>query len=112
MDTALINLMTILARLPEAEYLQLLHPNCLPATSPEITEEDDDAEEADEEISSAADDDDAITFNDLLILLRSGKAEEYQDNHTPRPEYRDLQQIVERAQTLILMNAINQSVCQ
>ncbi|MEN1933488.1 hypothetical protein P4909_17815 [Escherichia coli] len=55
----------------------MLHPNCLPATSPEITEEDDDAEEADEEISSAADDDDAITFNDLLILLRSGKAEEY-----------------------------------
>ncbi|WP_268578400.1 MZA anti-phage system associated sigma-70 family RNA polymerase sigma factor MzaA [Escherichia coli] len=101
MDTALINLMTILARLPEAKYLQLLRPNCLPATSPEITEEDDDAEEADEEISSAADDDDAITFNDLLILLRSGKAEEYQDNHIPRPEYRDLQQIVERAQTLI-----------
>ncbi|MCV5689231.1 RNA polymerase subunit sigma, partial [Escherichia coli] len=72
-----------LTRLPEAKYLQLLHPNCLPATSPEITEEDDDAEEADEEISSAADDDDAITFNDLLILLRSGKAEEYQDNHIP-----------------------------
>ncbi|WP_313123676.1 sigma-70 family RNA polymerase sigma factor [Pseudescherichia sp.] len=101
MDTALISLMTILAGLPEAEYLQLLHPNCLPATAPEITEEEDDAEEADEETSSAADEDDAISFNDLLFLLRSGKAEEYQDNHIPRPEYADLQQIVERAQTLI-----------
>jgi len=103
MDTALISLMTILAGLTEAEYLQLLHPNCLSATAPEITEEEDDAEEADEEISSAADDDDddAISFNDLLFLLRSGKAEEYQDNHIPRPEYADLQQIVERAQTLI-----------
>lgn len=101
MDTALINLMTILAGLPEAEYLQLLHPNRLPAPAPEISEEEDDAEDADEDISSAADDDDAISFNDLLILLRSGKAEEYQDNHIPRPEYADLQQIVERAQTLI-----------
>ncbi len=101
MDTALISLMTILAGLPEAEYLQLLHPNCLPATAPEITEEEDDAEEADEETSSAADEDDAISFNDLLFLLRSGKAEEYQDYHIPRPEYADLQQIVERAQTLI-----------
>lgn len=101
MDTALISLMTILAGLPEAEYLQLLHPNCLPATAPEITEEEDDAEEADEETSSAADEDDAISFNDLLFLLRSGKAEDYQDYHIPRPEYADLQQIVERAQTLI-----------
>ncbi|MDL4619694.1 MZA anti-phage system associated sigma-70 family RNA polymerase sigma factor MzaA [Citrobacter amalonaticus] len=101
MDTALINLMTILAGLPEAEYLQLLHPNRLPAPAPESSEEEDDAEDADEDISSAADDDDAISFNDLLILLRSGKAEEYQDNHIPRPEYADLQQIVERAQTLI-----------
>lgn len=101
MDTALINLMTILAGLPEAEYLQLLHPNRLPVPAPEISEEEDDAEDADEDISSAADDDDAISFNDLLILLRSGKAEEYQDNHIPRPEYADLQQIVERAQTLI-----------
>ncbi|HAT6801188.1 TPA: sigma-70 family RNA polymerase sigma factor [Citrobacter freundii] len=101
MDTALINLMTILAGLPEAEYLQLLHPNRLPVPAPEISEEEDDAEDADEDISSAADDDDAISFNELLILLRSGKAEEYQDNHIPRPEYADLQQIVERAQTLI-----------
>lgn len=101
MDTALINLMTILAGLPEAEYLQLLHPNRLPAPAPEISEEEDDAEDADEDISSAADDDDAISFNDLLILLRSGKAGEYQDNHIPRPEYADLQQIVDRAQTLI-----------
>lgn len=103
MDTALINLMTILAGLPEAEYLQLLHPYRLPPPAPEITEEDDDEEEADEEISSAADDDydDAISFNDLLFLLRSGKAEEYQDNHIPRPEYADLQQIVVRAQKLI-----------
>lgn len=102
-DTALINLMTILAGLPEAEYLQLLHPYRLPPPAPEITEEDDDEEEADEEISSAADDDydDAISFNDLLFLLRSGKAEEYQDNHIPRPEYADLQQIVVRAQKLI-----------
>lgn len=103
MDTALINLMTILAGLPEAEYLQLLHPYRLPPPAPEITEEEDDEEEADEEISSAADDDydDAISFNDLLFLLRSGKAEEYQDNHIPRPEYADLQKIVERAQKLI-----------
>ncbi len=103
MDTALINLMTILAGLPEAEYLQLLHPYRLPPPAPEITEEEDDEDEADEEISSAADDDydDAISFNDLLFLLRSGKAEEYQDNHIPRPEYADLQQIVERAQKLI-----------
>ncbi|MCR9028967.1 sigma-70 family RNA polymerase sigma factor [Citrobacter amalonaticus] len=101
MDTALINLMTILAGLPEAEYLQLLHPNRLPVPAPEISEEEDDAEDADEDISSAADDDDTISFNDLLILLRSGKAGEYQDNHIPRPEYADLQQIVERAQTLI-----------
>ena len=38
MDTALINLMTIPGEITsEAKYLQLLHPNCLPATSPEIT---------------------------------------------------------------------------
>lgn len=101
MDTALINLMKILAELPEAEYFQLLHPNRFPVPAPEISEEDDDAEEADEEMYSASDDEDAISFNDLLFLLRSGKAEEYQDNHIPRPEYVDLQLIVERARTLI-----------
>lgn len=102
MDTALINLMKILAGLPEAEYLQLLHPNHLPASTPEIFEEQDDAEEADEEMPTVSDDDDTISFSDLLFLLRSGKADEYQDNHIPRPEYADLQQLVERARTLIL----------
>lgn len=102
MDTALINLMKILAGLPEAEYLQLLHPNHLPASTPEIFEEQDDAEEADEEMLTVSDDDDTISFSDLLFLLRSGKADEYQDNHIPRPEYADLQQLVERARTLIL----------
>lgn len=101
MDTALINLITILVRLPEAEYLQLLHPNSLPASIPEVSEEEDDAEEADEDMLTASDDDDAISFNDLLFLLRSGKADEYQDSHIPRPGYADLQQIVERARTLI-----------
>ena len=102
MDTALINLMMILAELPEAEYLQLLYPNQLPAPVHEISEEDD-AEEADEEMSSASEDEDedSISFNDLLFLLRNGKAEEYQDNHIPRPEYADLQLIVERARTFI-----------
>ncbi len=102
MDTALINLMKILAGLPEAEYLQLLHPNHLPASTPEIFEEQDDAKEADEEMPTVSDDDDTISFSDLLFLLRSGKADEYQDNHIPRPEYADLQQLVERARTLIL----------
>lgn len=101
MYTALINLMTILAGLPEAEYFQLLHPNRFPVPTPGISEEDDDAEKAHEEMYSASDDEDAISFNDLLFLLRSGKAEEYQDNHIPRPEYADLQLIVERARTLI-----------
>lgn len=100
MDTALINLMTILVGLPEAECLQLLHPNHLPAPAPEIFEEEEDAEEVGEEMSSASDDADVISFNDLLFLLRSGKAEEYHDNHIPRPEYADLQLIVERARTL------------
>jgi RNA polymerase primary sigma factor len=102
MDTALINLMKILAGLPEAEYLQLLHPNHLPASALEIFEEQDDAEEADEEMPTVSDDDDTISFSELLFLLRSGKADEYQDNHIPRPEYADLQQLVERARTLIL----------
>lgn len=99
MDTALINLMKILAGLPEAEYLQLLHPNRLPASTPEISEEDDDVEEAEEEMPSASDEDETISFTDLLFLLRSGKAEEYLDNHIPRPEYAELQQLVERART-------------
>ncbi|MBD8453239.1 sigma-70 family RNA polymerase sigma factor [Serratia rubidaea] len=101
MDTALINLMTFLAGLPEAEYLQLLHPNRLLVPASEIFEEEDDAEETDEDMSSASYDDNTISFTDLLFLQRSGKAEEYQDNHIPRPEYADLQQIVERARTLI-----------
>lgn len=47
------------------------------------------------------DKDDIISFTELLFLLRSGKADEYQDNHIPRPEYADLQELVERARTLI-----------
>ena len=101
MDTALINLIKILAGLSEAEYMQLLQPNYLPAPAPEISEEEDVAEEADEEMPTVSDDDDTISFIELLVLLRSGKAVEYQDNHIPRPEYADLQQIVERARTLI-----------
>lgn len=105
MDTALINLIRILAGLSEAEYMQLLQPNYLPEPAPEISEEEDVAEEADEEMPPVSDDDDdnddTISFIELLVLLRSGKAGEYQDNHIPRPEYADLQQIVERARTLI-----------
>ncbi|MCT4774847.1 sigma-70 family RNA polymerase sigma factor [Klebsiella aerogenes] len=105
MDTALINLIKILAGLSEAEYMQLLQPNYLPEPAPEISEEEDVAEEADEEMPPVSDDDDdnddTISFIELLVLLRSGKAGEYQDNHIPRPEYADLQQIVERARTLI-----------
>ncbi|EPX2175216.1 sigma-70 family RNA polymerase sigma factor [Serratia marcescens] len=103
MDTALINLMKILAGLPEAEYLQLLHPNHLPASTPEIIEEQDEEDGADEEMPPVSDDDkdDIISFTELLFLLRSGKADEYQDNHIPRPEYADLQELVERARTLI-----------
>ncbi|MBZ7707514.1 MZA anti-phage system associated sigma-70 family RNA polymerase sigma factor MzaA [Klebsiella oxytoca] len=103
MDTALINLIKILAGLSEAEYLQLLQPNYLPVPAPEISEKEDVTEEADEEMPAVSDDDndDTISFTELLFLLRSGKADEYQDNHIPRPEYADLQQIVERARTLI-----------
>ena len=105
MDTALINLIKILAGLSEAEYMQLLQPNYLPAPAPEVSEEEDVAEETDEEMPPVSDDDDdndeTISFIELLVLLRSGKAGEYQDNHIPRPEYADLQQIVERARTLI-----------
>ncbi|MGJ7071313.1 sigma-70 family RNA polymerase sigma factor [Morganella morganii] len=100
MDTVLINLMAILVGLPEAQYLQLLHPNHLLASTPEISEEDD-VEEADVEIFSVSGEGETISFTDLLFLLRSGKADEYQDNHIPRPEYADLQQIVERARTFI-----------
>ena len=103
MDTALINLIKILAGLSEVEYMQLLQPNYLPAPAPEISEEEDVAEEADEEMPPVSDDDndDTISFIELLVLLRSGKAGEYQDNHIPRPEYADLQKIVESARTLI-----------
>ncbi len=54
---------------------------------PEISEEEDVAEEADEEMPPVSDDDDdnddTISFIELLVLLRSGKAGEYQDNHIP-----------------------------